>query len=98
MAPAPSPEALASSTTLRRYARPASRPFGTPIDCCTAMNRPSSSPAPATLAASPTSPDPADVARHASGSLGVLHDAAQIREARVAPLRNPDRLLHRHEP
>src|SRR2546425_34597 len=55
IARATSPEALASSTKPRRYARPASRPLGTPTACGTFMNCPSSMRDPGSLSASPIS-------------------------------------------
>src|SRR5262249_37281874 len=55
IARATSPEVLASSTKPRRYARPASRPRGTPTACGTFMNWPSSMRAPGSLSTSPIS-------------------------------------------
>src|SRR5215470_11566508 len=55
IASATTPEALTSSTKARRYAAAAWRPFGVPMACWTAVNCPSSTRAPGSLATSVSS-------------------------------------------
>src|SRR5436853_435169 len=93
MARATSPEPLASSTKSRRYRSPASRPFGTPMACWTAMNRPSSMRDPGRI-------DPEERDVPGAGLRGIHHGRHRLvrdeLDRRAEPPRQLARQVDRH--